>query len=86
MLNLLNSARSRAEKKIKGNYLTLYALGTGQTVGWCLSVSVAFIVVFLIIRQEAQEQPTTCPADREGLDRDRVNNLFLRSSMLTFRR
>ena len=70
----------------KGNYFTFYVLGTDQTVGWCLSVPLAFIVVLLIIRQEAQGQPITCPLDWEGLDRDRVNKLFLRSSVLTFRR
>ena len=25
-------------------------------------------------RQEDQDKPFTCPVDREGLDRDRVNN------------
>ncbi|KAL9954671.1 hypothetical protein ACROYT_G042236 [Oculina patagonica] len=27
-------------------------------------------------RQGVQDQPLTCPADREGLDRDRVNVLY----------
>lgn len=81
MLNLSGFSFTR-----KVNYLTRYALAIGQTVGWCLSRSLAFIVVLLIIRQEAQEQPITCPVDREALDRERVNNLFFRSSVETIQR
>ena len=33
-------------------------------------------------RQEVQNQPYTCPADREGLDRDKVNNFHLPSNLL----
>ena len=32
-------------------------------------------------RQEVQNQPYTCPADREGLDRDKVNNFHLPSNL-----
>ena len=31
------------------------------------------ILLTLFNRQGVQDQPLTCPADREGLDRDRVN-------------
>ena len=35
-------------------------------------------------RQEAQNQPYTCPADREGLDRDRVNNFHLPCNLCVY--
>ena len=35
-------------------------------------------------RQEAQNQPYTCPADREGLDRDRVNNFLLPCNLCVY--
>lgn len=32
-----------------------------------------FFLLTLLNRQGVQDQPLTCPADREGLDPDRVN-------------
>ena len=34
-----------------------------------------FLFVNCFFRQGFQDQPSSCPADREDLDRDRVNNL-----------
>ena len=37
-----------------------------------------------LFRQEAQNQPYTCPADRKGLDRDRVNPFHLPCNLFVY--
>ena len=37
-----------------------------------------------LFRQEAQNQPYTCPADRKRLDRDRVNHFHLPCNLFVY--
>ena len=44
-----------------------------------------FICLFVyLFRQEAQNQPYTCPADRKGLDQDRVNHFHLPCNLFVY--
>ena len=44
-----------------------------------------FICLFVyLFRQEAQNQPYTCSADRKGLDRDRVNHFHLPCNLCVY--